>query len=769
MDYNVKNGVVFCDEGIPFQPRWLADNRLSIAVTDMGITQVDYRIPALNTGASTIFLRTLFDGFRYFIEQNKYTYKPEYKCNEIHPFGIDSQWDFKGSNIKHGIYTVDESILIKLKTPADFPENTQLKLEFYDSFALINACENDWRFSSGIKREWKPWEYSERALKGGFVELPPEAKRVQNADDNNPSISYDDEPAETNLDIIIYADFDFTYKRIEHKHVLKSGMLRADTEYIFTIGFTDKKKEINLEDAYKRYKNVSEKAPRLISPYKKLNEFIDMAPLYLESLKLVDHNGAIRAKTTSYGVWGWDGMTANLPSLYWGDNDFIKDMLDLYDRTAHEELGIVHAFTNDMRLASISALASQGMYITLLFIYYSTTRDIETLKKHFPLAKKIFLRTLATEVQNTGFSKGQSLFPDFPKLLKETSEDLSVFNNCVFYSASRELAYLAGVVGDKDLSEQAIAVSERMEQNFDKLFYNEEKKFVVNSVNGKTLKHNECYCATAVYWDSSYLSELLKNLTGSCMGFFDEHIISDMGLRSIPVWDDAFDADSNQLHCWWPVTGGYYMYLINHHNRKDLVDKWVKWVTHFTGQLMCPEGISYYLETENPETDRWTTQDGSWHGYSIRGFYQAALHGVFGVEADVGGLTFYPYEGEEMRLENFRFFDKIFDISMVGSGKYIEKIIVNGNVIKGTNKLPMDCLRDENKISVYRTNERPYSVFISSCNGVEISEYTFEDDTIKAKVRGYAKCRIEVDKTGETKYVEFTGNGEWQDICCSSL
>ena len=764
MDYKVKNGVVYCENGIPFQPRWIADNRLNVAVTDTGITQVEYRIPELLVGASTIFLRTLFDGFRYFIEQNKLTYKPSYENSAIYPFGIDSKWNFKGDFIKHGIYTVDECILIKIKTPESFPQDTQFKLEFYDSFALIKACKNDWRFYSDIKREWKKWEYYDNILKGGFSEYPSEIISESDKDANNPNILFDEELKETKLDISIYADFDFFYKLVGHKHVLKSGNLKPNTEYTFTIGFTDKRKEISVENAYKRYKDVSDRSPKLISPYEKLNDFIAMAPLYLEALKLEDCKGAIRGKTTSYGVWGWDGITCNLPSLYCNDNEFIKNMLDLYDRTSHKALGIAHCFTNDMRLASASAPSAQGMYITLLFDYYSATNDIVTLKKHFPLAKKIFLRNLEAEATETGFSKGQSLFPDFPKLLKETSEDLSVFNNCVFYSSSREIAYLAAILGDTELSEKAIAVSERMEKNFFKLFYNKDKNFVVNSVNGKTLEHNDCYCATAVYWESSYLSELVSELTDNCMSFFDEHIVSDMGLRSIPVWDDAFDADSNQFHFWWPVTGAYYMYLINYHNRRDLIDKWTKWVTHFTSQLMCPEGISYYIETDKPETDRWTTQDGSWHGYNVRGFFQAALHGVFGVSADVGGLTFYPYDGEEMKLLNFSFFNKRFDISMVGSGKYIEKIIANGKEIKGTNKLPMDVLENDNEIFVYRIKEKIYPVTVLSANGVEISDYTFENNIIKAKAKGYSKCRIRTEILNEIKFIEFIGTGEWTDI-----
>ena len=229
--------------------------------------------------------------------------------------------------------------------------------------------------------------------------------------------------------------------------------------------------------------------------------------------------------------------------------------------------------------------------------------------------------------------------------------------------------------------------------------------------------------------------------------FFKENAVTPMGLREIPLWNKSYDMDANQLHCWWPATGEYFMQLINRFDQKPLVEQWIKWVSYWTRNLSCPEGISYYIETDEPEFDRWTSQKGTWQGYSMRGWYQAALHGVVGVGTDAGGITFYPYSGEEMTLNGLNFMNRKFDIEMKGSGRYIESIEADGIIIKGTNKLPADLYKDKQvmKITVKRTVVNPYQVSVASGTAVELQDYSCINGIIKAKISGAGLCRLKLN------------------------
>ena len=57
---------------------------------------------------------------------------------------------------------------------------------------------------------------------------------------------------------------------------------------------------------------------------------------------------------------------------------------------------------------------------------------------------------------------------------------------------------------------------------------------------------------------------------------------------------------------------------------------------------MCPEGIPCYENTPEVPFDNWNCRCGTWQAYSIRGFYQAAVHGIVGIEAGEGGYTVLP-------------------------------------------------------------------------------------------------------------------------------
>ncbi|AEE97822.1 hypothetical protein [Mahella australiensis] len=771
MDYEVEDGVIYCDKGIAQSPRWFADSRLIFRFDESGITQVDYRNPAqrFTRGSNTVLVKRLRDVLRYFIEADGVTYKPEYLNSKIWPFGIESEWTCEGATFKHRVMAVAEAVIIQLTTPSEMPDGLKFKMEFWEASVLCGSERNDYNYwGHGMRRTWDEWRYvdEDNALYGRFTEVSEEDYQRPGYTPvaNNPELAEDD-IYQTELNMCMTADFSMEHSVIaaalplNAKHILKSGVLEPDSVYSFILAFAPDKIHLkekifgmreNLEDKitrqFDRYNKVAQNSPKLISPYKELNDFFMLIPMYHESLKITDYPGAIRAKTTHYGVWGWDGMTASYATAYWGDVEHIKNMLSFYERTAHPELGIGHGFNNDMTVASISAIPAQGMYITLLQLYYAISGDMEEVRKRYPFAKKIFRLISGREVADTGFCEGTSLYPDFPDRIKETGHDISSFNNTIFYCGARSMNYLAALVGDDVMREQAEAVFKKMEGNFIRLFYDPDKKFIVTSVDSETLEKRYCYDVASVKWENNYCDELIEPIIDDTLEFVAENAISEAGLREIPLWDDGFDGDANQMHCWWPVNTEYFIKLANLTNRNDLIQKWIGWVSRWTEKLMCPEGISYYIETDDPDTDSWNALPGTWHGYSMRGWYQAAVHGVVGVEADAGGLTFYPYDGAEVTLRGLHYMGKAFDIEIKGNGRYIEWIDVDGIKIKGTDKLPSDLYegKDHVDIKVWRTSTEPQDAYIKCAHGIELTDYRFDNGKIKAKISGAGTCRIKI-------------------------
>ena len=94
-----------------------------------------------------------------------------------------------------------------------------------------------------------------------------------------------------------------------------------------------------------------------------------------------------------------------------------------------------------------------------------------------------------------------------------------------------------------------------------------------------------------------------------------------------------------------------------------------------SAEALSPEAISYYSETDKPERERWNSLSGLWQLFALKGWYQAVVHGIFGVGAEAGGITFYPYDGEEMSFKGLHMLSRCFDIDMKGSGGFISEIL----------------------------------------------------------------------------------------------
>ena len=339
------------------------------------------------------------------------------------------------------------------------------------------------------------------------------------------------------------------------------------------------------------------------------------------------------------------------------------------------------------------------MYLTIMDLCRLAGGDISA---QYPFAKKIFELILATEAEGTGLCKGRSNYPDFGELLGETGNDISTFNNTVSYCSARSMEKIAASLGDAETEEKARAFSERIEANFGKYMFNRELGFVDSSVDADTFEPRGVVTNNAVKWENNYCAKLVDEVAEQCLAFYEKNLVSKAGIRPIPEWSKYYDADANQLHCWWPVMSEFYTRLINRFNRPELVEQYLGWVEHWTGRLMCPEGISCYSNEADVPYDRWNAQPGIWHGYSIRGFYNALVHSYIGVDFDERGMNFYPYSGEEVAIENLHFGEKSFDVEMKGSGAKIREVVLNGESLGSVTSIPYEMLKEKNIVQVWR-------------------------------------------------------------------
>lgn len=739
MEYFIEKGVVQAEKDIPYLPRWFAEDRLAFGVDQNSIIGIDYWNK--NTkGSEKVLYADFWGGIKPMIVIDNKNYFQNLKNVRLYPFGVYADWCVNDYVFQYKQITVNNSIIISL-IPKAHVKNLSFQISLYNSMRLEPHKQTDVRYHNAEVRNWTDWK-----KENGMM-----------------CCSFKESCGETAICIATSIENKIVQSAQWSRYIIKCSNIEKNEECVFVLSFdceekASPKKALDLVDNYKKYEkklldlysDIQKDMPQLKSGNNDLDHFMQLAPMYSESLKIRDYAGAMRAKTTYYWVWGWDGLTCNEATAYWGRCDFIKSILDFYMTHCDISVGIPHKFSKTMEAGEISAVATQGMYISLLYIYFCNGGDIIP---YYNFLRDLFELVCRKIVGNTGMFSEKSLFPDFPENMLETGDDISGFNNTVFYCAVRAMEIIASVAGDIETAQKSYEISQQIERSFVKLFFDDEKGYIVSSVDAKTLKKRNCYNANSVKWENNFCSHLTDRFDDRALEFFEKNIVTDMGLREIPAWCDAYDTDANQLHCWWPVTGEYYARLINKFGRKDLINKWIKWVSFWTKRLMCPEGISCLVETETPDFDGWNCQSGTWQAYSMRGWYAAAVHAVIGVNFDFGGMTVKNWNMCGASIKNICWKNCRYNINIEGKGEFTKEIVANGNILKHTNVIPFDMQKKENEIKIVKQEGKNDVVKILDAYGIQIIKYKENNTSIEFTAVGYGHQRISVSARKELEVI----------------
>ena len=691
INYTVNKGKVFSKKGIPLLPRWFTDDLVAIQIDEYGIKEMQYFNPKTK-GTPRTFVADMWGGLKFLLDDNGNKYMLDFFDVTLMPYGFLAKFRYEDTEFIFEERIINNSVYISVKSNSKIEKILKLSVEFYDAFSLQTHENGDYRYKSTYKREWDSWTMENDILYISFCE--------------GGGYTYTAIGANKKCEYI-------KRKKGYVKNILNYNISEEITTIVIAFDY-DKSRVFNkckktidecsefICEQNKRYDNVIKKAPVLKSKYEDLNNFVALAPLYMESLKVPTYEGAVKAKTEYYWVWGWDSMSSPFAYNYWGDTEFVGKILKLYQETADAEKSFAHLFNRDMTHKLTSVVSAQGFYISLLYSYFINGGDISP---YYNFAKKIFSYFQKNEVKNLGLCENESLIPDFLEMVLETGNDISCFNNSTLYCAVRALEKMAKAKNDDETFKITHDFAKRTRENFDKILYDEESGFYFSSADSITLKARNVHNATSIKWDNRFCEELAGQHFKEALDYFENKFICRAGIRTFSTDDIAYDADANQGHCWWPAHSEFYTRMINRANRTDLIEQFIGWISNWTKMLMCPEGISCYINSEKPFLDYWTSNPGTWQGYSIRAWYEAVIHSIVGVDFDMNGLKFYPYSGEEMSILGLYYNNKILDIHMKGSGRNIEYIEVNGERYYGNiteqNEKKLKC---KNEIIVMRTN-----------------------------------------------------------------
>ena len=406
------------------------------------------------------------------------------------------------------------------------------------------------------------------------------------------------------------------------------------------------------------------------------------------SLALADRPGAIKA-SQSYWIWGWDSMVHAEAYLWSGHTNIVRDMLDFYHETADSEKGVAHALDSDFNLHLAMAPSAQCLYVVMLHNYYAATGDEATLAHHLPFAKSIIEQAGEARSKHNSLSTGLGFYPDFPQLLGQTENDISLINNSLYFQALCSMQALCG--------DQYQGGSEAVRSDMERVLWDDERGYWIDSVGEVDLKPRCYYPLYGQLYVSPFGAEPRADDCLRISLFMRRHYRFERGLYMYPPSMPGFMADGNQLGAYYPSVDRYYWNIMNRSDESAAVDEFEQIVTSFWAEHTYPEGLTHETVNADPATDN----PGGKQAFAAKSWLCDAIELNLGLRVYVDGFSLKPLsDSRTFRLYNLTLRGKRIDFQRIPSATEA-KLVLNGQVAE-SHFITWDQLNeDDNRIRIY--------------------------------------------------------------------
>jgi hypothetical protein len=494
---------------------------------------------------------------------------------------------------------------------------------------------------------------------------------------------------------------------------------------------------------------VHEECDRMISGYEQrlqqrpridvgdavFNSAFGQYPEIINSMKIPDRPGAVRATAAGYFVWGWDGMTPLVPCTIANDAEYTAEIFRFFHNNLHPRYGIPHAFTSTFNLSLKGPFPAQCQYIASLYHYAAITGDIDLVREVMPTCKMILDHCRRDEVQNTGLVSGAALWPDFPEAMEEDGHDINALNNSLLYQALRGMEYLAKSTGDVNLADECREWAKRLRINFVKYLYDVEKGYFISSCSSLTMLPRKHYCCQAIYWITPFARELVSHAPKRISDFMDNHLRSDKCLLSLPHWDTAWMADGNQLGSSYPTSDYFYLNIHKIIGNDYGMKAWLGDVEWFWRQHTAPEAFT--PEAEN-EAELGPDNPGCKQLQAVTCWYSGLYAGIAGMDFDHEGITLTPWGDMPVNIQGLKMHGTVIDLAISGRGNHLGTLKLNGIPISlACHKIAWSELANGHaKIELIRTEAEPQHPVIVRADGLRVTQIESKPGELSARIDG---------------------------------
>lgn len=485
------------------------------------------------------------------------------------------------------------------------------------------------------------------------------------------------------------------------------------------------------ERQQQRFGAVAAATPQLdFGRHTALQQFFRVQPLMLEAMRVADQPGAFRGNNEYHWVWEWDMARPAHAILASGRHEFVRALLDFYARTGYcDEYD--NSLTRDCRNPGQATTGlPTGLEYLLAHAYLAWTGNLaatQAWRAKFVQGMEVRL----AHVDITGMMQCPAASTDFPEEFGRTWRGWLAYPTAWDYAAYCSAEKLLLAWGDTALAGRVAALARRLRHNYHRVFWNERTGFWNEGVHptDPALVCDIPLSTAMAGMDSPYGEDLYGDKLAASAAFCEREFLREDGVHIIARgekrgWQEWtrqptnwFAANDTQLARLFRATGNssaleklFYLYEIN-----------------YGYQPAAFEGKPFR---------RPLLTSGSWHVFGAGAWYRNLVECAAGLWADLGGLGLMPCGlGEPVTLTGVSYRGATLDFRATGEGIWPRQLLLDGQPLVGTTKLPPLTPGAHTLTVEYGTGTPAHPVLLQAVDA-EVRRVTLAGSTLTVELHG---------------------------------
>ena len=438
-----------------------------------------------------------------------------------------------------------------------------------------------------------------------------------------------------------------------------------------------------------RYENCTTSAPVLeLRGYPAVEEFFRSVPGLVESCVVSDYRVPRACPGSYYWLWSWDMMVTAIEGSRWGNTTIQKDVARFVNAHRDADGVIPGRWTRGLLpMDTPHCSALEFLLASLSFETYVQSGERQLLLDTYPYFVQHLDNVVAVS-DDHGLFTSRGFYPDMPERFGRTADSAVAMEVGCFYGFCKLMDRIAEVVHDDSVREKAALSAALVSDSFLPTFWDDDKAFLVDSIDLRTKIRNEMYpLFTLLFLQSVNGWQLIEPKVADIADFIVKRHFTGHGIAIVPRTDQEYGTEP-VMDTWYPHWDLYMLKVLRRGGRSDAIMKWLNLVSRALTHLgYCPEFLSLKGFDEGAN-DPWRNHGAASNLNCATGWYRAILEGIVGIEFGPESFTVVPLPLLPVRVTGLRYRSTDWDIEVTGAGDGACVIRVDGDELKGTRTIP---------------------------------------------------------------------------------